>query len=111
MPTLLPRDEDSIPIPALRLRPGGAQCIAVGASSATNAQPFSPSTRVIGIYATGPVFLRSGTAGVASTTADHYFPAYTYYDLSLGDERTGRHTHIAAVRAVTDCTLYISEKE
>ncbi|MBK3733613.1 hypothetical protein GAY29_10880 [Azospirillum brasilense] len=111
MSTLLPRDEDCVPIPALRLRPGGAQSITVGAGSATNAQPFNPATRVIGIYATGPVFLRSGAAGVTATTADHYFPAYTYYDLSLGDERTGRHTHIAAVRAAGDCILYISEKE
>ena len=111
MPTLMPRDDNLFPIPALRLRQDGAHVIAVGAVSAANARAFSPSTRVIGIYATGPVFLRTGGETVTASTSDHYFPANTYYDLALGDGLQERHTRIAALRAAGDCTLYISEKE
>ncbi|HYE00016.1 MAG TPA: hypothetical protein VEH84_11585 [Alphaproteobacteria bacterium] len=110
MPTLLPRDDDNQPIPALRLRPGGAQALAAGAASVRSAA-FAPGTRVVALYATGPVFLRSGDAAVAAGTGDHYFPAGTYYDLSLGAEKQPRHTHIAALAAEAPCTLYISEKE
>ena len=111
MPTLMPRDENLFPIPALRLRPDGAHTVAVGAASTTNTRAFAPTTSVIGIYATGPVFLRTGEAGVTASATDHYFPANTYYDLALGDRWQGSHTHIAVVRAAGDCTLYISEKE
>ena len=112
MTTLLPRDDDHRTIPALRLKPGGAHAIPAGAASARNAIPFAADTRIVGLYATGPVYVRTGTADVTATAADHYFPEGTYYDLSLGDDRRGRHTHIAVLRAGgSDCTLYVSEKE
>lgn len=111
MATLMPRDDDLVPIPALRLRPGGAHQLAVGAVSATTVQPFPPGTRVISVFATGPVFLRTGTAGVTASPTDHFIPPNTYLDLSLGNPHTEVHTHVAAIRASTDCTLYISERE
>ncbi len=40
MSTLLPTDDDNNPIPAMRLKPGGAQSIAATASSARNATGF-----------------------------------------------------------------------
>lgn len=112
MTTLMPKDDNEQAIPALRLRPGGAHQITVTASSRTNTTPFAETTRVIGVYATGPVFIRTGAAGVSAAASDHFFPGGVYYDISLGDRRHGtRHSHLAAVRADHDCTLYISEKE
>lgn len=112
MSTLMPRDDDYRVIPALRLKPGGAHAIPAGAASARNALPFAPDTRVVSVYATGPVFVRTGGADVTATPDDHYFPEGVYYDLSIGDDLRGRHTHIAVLRAGNaDCTLHVSEKE
>ena len=112
MSTLMPRDDDSRVIPALRLKPGGAHAIPAGAASARNALPFAPDTRVVSVYATGPVYVRTGGADVTASAADHYFPEGVYYDLSIGDALRERHTHIAVLRAgAADCTLHVSEKE
>jgi hypothetical protein len=107
----MPCDDDANPIPALRLKPGGSHTIAATAASARNATPFGGDTRVIGIVATGPVFIRTGGSDVTAAATDHYFPAGVYYDLSLGNKKQGRHAFIAVRRAETDCTLYVSEKE
>jgi hypothetical protein len=112
MPTLMPRDDDAQPIPALRLRPGGAQTIAATtAASARTAVAFAVETRIIGLCATGPVFVQTGGADVTAATTDHYLPAGLYYDVSLGDARQGRHTHVAAIAAETGCMVHVSEKE
>lgn len=111
MPTLLPKDSDNLPIPALRLRDGGAQSISVTASSARNGTAFNADTRVISLYATGPVFVRFGGSSVTATTSDHYLPSGVYYDFAIGGGRLQQYTYIAALRADTNCTLYISEKE
>ncbi len=111
MTTLLPRDDDNFPIPALSLRAGGAHAISATAASQRNATPFSADTRVIGLYATEPVYVRLGDASVTAATTDHYFPAGVYYDISLGNAKTDRATHIAVLKAGTnDGTLYVSEK-
>lgn len=111
MSTQFPHDADGTSIPVLGLRPGGAQALSVTTTSTRNAIAFSATTRVIGVYASGPVFIRTGDSSVTATTTDHYLPAETMVDLSLGGDKRGRHTNIAAVRASVDCTLYISEKE
>lgn len=112
MSTFLPCDDNFQPIPALRLRPGGAHAIAAGAASACNTVPFAAGTSVISVCATGPVFLRTGGSDVVASASDHYFPAGLYYDLSLGDGRQGdRHSHLAVVSAEADCMVYLSEKE
>ena len=75
MPTFLPTDDNNNPIPALRLRDGGAHKITVGSAAAKNTMAFDPGTQVVSVYATAPVFLKFGGASVAATTSDHYFPA------------------------------------
>ncbi|MEI6985787.1 MAG: hypothetical protein WCK65_06630 [Rhodospirillaceae bacterium] len=110
MSTIQPLDDSGHPIPVLRLKSGGAR-IASAAAISTRIGPFAGDIRVIALFATGPVFIRTGDATVVATGTDHFFPEGTYCDVSLGDQRQGRHSHLAVIRAEVDCTLYISEKE
>lgn len=110
--TYLPKDLDQNIIPALRLKvTGGAHSIAATASSARNSTAFNDATRVVSVYATGPVYLRFGGSSVTAANTDHYYPTGVYYDFSLGGDKTGHFTHLAVLRADTDCTVYVSEKE
>jgi hypothetical protein len=113
MTTLLPVDADNKTIPALRLKSGGAHILAVTGTSARNSTAFHADTKVISLYATGPVFIKFGDNTVTATTADHYFPAGVYYDVAIsgGGKKGAQYTHMAFIRADADCTLYISEKE
>lgn len=113
MTTLLPLDSDNNPIPALRLKDSGAHSISVSGTSARNSTAFSADTKVVSIYATGPVYLAFGDSSVAATTSDHYFPEGVYYDVAIsGGAGKGAHdTHVAALQADSACTLFISEKE
>jgi hypothetical protein len=111
MPTILPKDAENQPLPVLRLKDEGAHAINVSDVSARNSTAFSSETRVISLYATGPVFVKLGGAAVTATSTDHYFPAGVYYDIAVGGGKTGHYTHIAAIRADQDCQLYVSEKE
>jgi len=110
--TSLPLDIDNNPIPALRLKvTDGAHAIAATATSARNATAFNAGTRVVSIYATGPVYLRFGDGSVVATASDHYYPTGVYYDFSIGGGKAGFTDHVAVLRVSTDCTVYISEKE
>ncbi|MDP7143378.1 MAG: hypothetical protein QF692_03095 [Alphaproteobacteria bacterium] len=111
MTTIMPQDIDGHPIPAVRLKEGGAHTISTGASSARNITAFDPETRIVSLYATEPVYIRFGASGVDATSSDHYFPAGTYYDVSIGGDKATHYTHIAALAVNTAGTLYISEKE
>ena len=113
MPTLMPLDDDSNPIPALRLTDGGAHTVAVTATSARNSVAFQADTRVISVFATGPVFIRLGDSNVSAATTDHFFPGGVYYDIAIagGNGNSTQDRYIAVVRAETDCSLYISEKQ
>lgn len=95
----------------MRLKESGAHAISVSGSSARNATSFAGSTRVVSLYATGPVYLNFGGSTVTATNTDHYFPAGVYYDVAIGGGKTGHFTHVAALRVDADCTLYVSEKE
>jgi hypothetical protein len=110
MPTMLPTDDNNNPIPALRLRENGAHKITVTSVSARNTVPFGAETRVVSLYASAPVYLRFGSASVSATSSDHYLPAGMYCDLAIGGEGTFQTAYVAALRAETDCILYISEK-
>lgn len=110
MTTILPTDDNNHPIPALRLRDGGAHKITVTAASARNAVAFSSGTRVISLYASVPLYIKPGSSGVTATTSDHYLPAGIWCDLAIGGEDAAFSTHIAALRADTDGILYISER-
>lgn len=95
------------------MKDDAAHSVAVSATSARNASAFDEDTKVISLYATGPVYLKFGDSSVSAGTSDHYFPADTYYDVAIsgGGGKGVRYTHVAALRADQDCTLYISEKE
>lgn len=112
MTTLLPTDADNKTIPAVRLRDGAARTLSVTGTSARNSTAFHADTRIISLYATGPVYIRFGTANtVTATSSDHYFPAGIYYDIAIGGGPVAHYGYIAALKADADCTLYISEKE
>lgn len=113
MTTLLPKDADNNTIPALRLKPGGAHVISATATSARNSAAFDDDTRVVSLYATGPVYVRFGDSSVAATITDHYFPSGVYYDIAVGGggSKGPRHTHVAVLRADSNCSVYVSEKE
>ncbi|MGH1374789.1 MAG: hypothetical protein ACRBCK_00455 [Alphaproteobacteria bacterium] len=111
MTTLMPKDVNDNPIPALRLKDGGAHTITIGASSARNASAFNAGTRIISLYSDVPVYLTFGDSSVSADTNDHYFPAGTYYDISIGGDHSAHYTHVAALQTTTSGTLYISEKE
>lgn len=111
--TSLPLDNDKNPIPALRLKvSGGAHTITASSLSARNSVAFNAGTRVVSVFASGPVFLRFGGSDVTANASDHYFPAGVYYDFAIGGGKVGQSTHLAVLRAEgSDCTVYLSEKE
>ncbi len=111
MPTCLPLDANGNPIPAIRLKNGGAHAISATATTARNSSAFDATTELVSLYATGPVFVKFGDSSVEATTADHYFPSGIYYDFSIGGGETKQATHVAVLRVDSDCTLYVSEKE
>jgi hypothetical protein len=114
MTTLLPVDEDSNPIPAMRLRSDGAHLVSASSTSARNATAFDAATKVVSLFATGPVYVRFGSASVTAAATDHYFPQGLYYDFAVSGGESGkapRHTHVAVKAVDTDCTVYISERE
>ena len=112
MTTILPLDDDSNPIPAIRLKAiGGAHAINATATTARNTTPFDGNTRVISLYATGPVYVRFGDTTATATASDHYFPSGVYYDFSIGGGPVPHYSHIAVLAASADCVLYVSEKE
>ena len=110
--TIQPLDSNNNPIPALRLKDGGAHNFAVSAISARNSNGFANSTKVVSVYSDVPVYLKMGDVSVTATTNDHYFPAGIYYDFAIDADASAHHTHIAVLRADSeDGTVYISEKE
>ncbi len=111
MPTILPQDSNDNPIPALRLKDGGAHMISASATSARNSTAFNAETRVISIYASVPVYIAFGDATVTATSSDHYFPEGMYYDFAIGGEQAAHNTHVAVLRASVDGPVYVSEKE
>lgn len=112
MPTFLPQDSDSHPIPVLRLRSGsGAHAITASGTSAVNTTPFNAETRVVSVYATVPVYLNFGDSGVTATSSSHYFPEGVYYDFSIGGDSFGQYSYLAVLQVSSGGTVYVSEKE
>jgi hypothetical protein len=114
MTTLLPKDDDSNPIPAMRLKSGGAHSISATSSSARNATAFDAATKVVSLYATGAVYVKFGGSGVTAANTDHYFPQGLYYDFAVSGGESGKgphNTHVAVLAAAGNCTVHISEKE
>jgi hypothetical protein len=111
MTTKLPMDANDNPIPALRLKDGGAHTLAVTSSSARNATAFADETRVVSLYSTVDITVKFGDNATTASTTDHFFPAGVYYDVAIGGDGTGHSAYIAALAASSDGTLYMSEKE
>ncbi|MGB0720425.1 MAG: hypothetical protein ACPGRX_08125 [Bdellovibrionales bacterium] len=111
MSTKLPLDVNDNPIPALRLKSGGAHVIASGASSARNSTAFDDATRVVSLYATQPVYVAFGDVAVTASSSDHYFPAGVYYDIALGGDGAAHNTHLAVLQVGASGNVYVSEKE
>lgn len=112
MTTILPKDADNNAIQALRLRPNGAHTIAATTTSARNVTAFATTTKIVSLYATGPVFVRFGNSTVTATNTDHFYPDGFYYDFAIGGGDKGyQFTHVAVIAAGSNCTLYVSEKE
>jgi hypothetical protein len=107
----MPRDIDNAPIPAIRLRAGGAHQVTINDESNRNTVAFHADTRIISLYATVPVHIAFGGNTVTATVTDHFFPAGVYYDIAIGGGKVAHMTHIAAIRAEENGVLYISEKE
>lgn len=111
MSVFLPKDLDNAAIPAVRLKDGAAHQIAATATAARNTTAFDAETRIVSVFASGPVFIKFGDATVTATATDHYFPEGIYYDFAIGGEKVPHYTHLSVLRADIDCTVYISEKE
>ena len=111
MTTLLPQDLNDNPIPALRMKSGGAHSIAAGGSSARNSTAFEADTQIVSLYADVPVYIAFGDSSITASSADHYLPAGLYYDVSIGGDHSAHYTHIAVLQVSSAGTLYISEKE
>ncbi len=111
MPTILPQDSNDNPIPALRLKSGGAHTISAASTSARNSTAFDAETRVVSVYASVPVYIAFGDDTVTASASDHYFPEGVYYDFSIGGEQAAHSTHMAVLRADIDGPVYVSEKE
>jgi hypothetical protein len=111
MSTILPTDNNNNPIPAVRLKDGGAHAINTAASAARNGTNFDPQTKIISLYATEDVYIKCGGSDVTATNADHFFPKGLYYDLAIGGGDTKQYTHISALRVSANGVVFLSEKE
>ena len=109
--TTLPRDNDNMPIPALRLNPNGAHQINATSISTRNSTAFNADTRIVSIYATVPVRIQYGDNTVTATSNSHFFPANIYYDFAIGGGKTIHSTHIAVIADSSDGIIYLSEKQ
>lgn len=111
MSTFLPLDSNDVPMPALRLKNGGAHSINATSSSARNATALDAATRIVSVYAEQPIYVRFGDSAVTASATDHYFPAGVYYDFSVGGDNMAHYTHVAVLAVSADGSVYISEKE
>lgn len=110
MSTKLPLDVNDNPIPALRLKEGGAHVVASSGSSARNITAFDGATRVVSLYTTEAVYINFGGSTVTATSDDHYFPAGVYYDVALGGDGAAHYTHMAVLQVSNAGNVYVSEK-
>lgn len=112
MSIFLPLDDNGTSVQALRFKPGAAHAITTTTSaSARNATAFGATTQIVSIFATTDIYLRFGDSSVTAATTDHFFPAGTYYDVSVGGREAQRYTHLAVRAVATGGNVFVSEKE
>ncbi|MBX3504371.1 MAG: hypothetical protein KF895_02745 [Parvibaculum sp.] len=104
----MPLDNLSHPVPALRVRPGGAKQ-GVAAAATSTIGPFTPGTQVIEIYAGEAMRYETGDENVEASATSHFLDAGERLVRSLGD---GPDTHLAIIRVGTeDVPVEVSELE
>ena len=106
-----PIDVDGDLIQVMRAKASGAHQISIAATTDRNSSAFATGSRVIEIYADVACYFQTGDVTVTASATDHYLPAQQARVYSLGGDKQTQHTHIAAIRASGDGTLYISELE
>jgi hypothetical protein len=108
-----PRDDGNAAIPVLSYRPQRGQRVVFTTAPARSAE-FSPSVRVVSIYATDSCFIELGNASVvANASSSHFIPGGFYMDISLGSDNDARASakYISVVSENNEGTLYVSERE
>jgi hypothetical protein len=94
MALLLPLDDDGRPMPILGFRFRGCQKIPLTGTSARNATPIDPATRVVTIATTGNCRFEVGDAGVtADAVQSAFLLANSYVDIPL----TPTERHVAFI--------------
>lgn len=112
MTTILPKDDDNNPIPALRLRDGASHKVIATDASDNNTTAFNYDTKVVSVYATEDIYLEFGASNISAINTSHFFPAGIYYDFAINNCKQAKDTHIAVLKAgANNATVYISEKE
>jgi len=112
MTTIMPKDDDNNPIPALRLKDGASHKILATNTSTKNAVPFSLETKVISVFTTQNIYLEFGDDTVSASVTSHFFPAGVYYDFAINTNKHAKDLYMAVLKeGASDATVYISEKE
>ena len=109
--TTLPKDNDNNAIQALRLHPNGAHTLSASSTATRNVNAFSETTRIVSVYATGPVYMQFGESDVVANNTNHYFPDGLYYDFAIGGDKTLQYTHLSVIAAAANCSVHLSEKQ
>lgn len=112
MSTILPKDDDNNPIPALRLKDGASHRITASAVTNKNNNAFNSKTKVVSLYASEDIYLEFGDYNITATNTSHFFPAGVYYDFAINNGKHAKDNYIAVLKAgANNATVYISEKE
>lgn len=112
MTTIMPKDDDNNPIPALRLKDGGSHKMLASDTSSINTTPFSTETKVVSLYTTEDIFIEFGNSNAEATISSHFFPAGVYYDFAINNAKQLKDAHISVIKATANnASVYISEKE
>ena len=105
--TILPSDANAYPIPAVRLRDGGAHHVNVTNTAARNTNPFMEGTIIVAVYATVDIYIKFGKDNtVTATSSDHFYPAGVYYNFAINP--TDKYVSVLRVGS-TDGVFHLSE--
>lgn len=109
--TLLPRDVNGGMIQVMRPTPGEAQVVSVAVATARTSAAFSAGCRAVELRATVAMFVRFGDSTVEAAATDSYLHAGETVIYSLGGTKSIKSTHVAAIRASGDGSLYVNEMD
>lgn len=109
-----PRDDSNYPIPLLSFRPHCGQHLTFTTGSATLSNVFSPSVRVISLFATEDCYIELGAVDVtADSSTSHFIPTGIYLDISLGSDNDARlnYKYLSVIGDSASGVLHVSERE